>query len=94
MLDVRIPIAYLFLIIGGLLLVYGMVDPQLTNLELVGKSPGSLVLNLNLPCGAAMLVFATVMFGLVRMELYQSKKKKSLKKTAESRTKEAAGAGK
>lgn len=75
MLDVRIPIGYLFLIIGGLLLVYGFVDPQLTNLELVGKNPGRLILNLNLPCGAAMLIFAAAMLALVRLDIYKSKEK-------------------
>ena len=64
MLDVRKPIGWLFLIIGALLSIYAVVDPQVTTLTLVSENPTDLILNLNLPCGISMFVFACVMLGL------------------------------
>lgn len=64
MLDVKKPIGYLFLIIGGVLLLYSIFDPQITRLELVGENAGVLSLNLNFSCGLSMLAFAILMLVL------------------------------
>lgn len=64
MLDVRKPIGYLFLIIGSILTIYAVVEPQLTTIRIVGDHPHDMILNLNLPCGVSMLVFASLMLVL------------------------------
>lgn len=64
MLDICKPIGYLFLIIGALLIVYGLCSPQITALELVGTPARTLQINLNLPCGISMFLFACFMLGL------------------------------
>lgn len=64
MLDVKKPIGCLFLIIGGVLLLYSIFDPQITRLELVGENAGVLSLNLNFSCGLSMLAFAILMLVL------------------------------
>lgn len=77
MLDVRKPITYLFFLIGALLFVYGLVDPQITTLELVRDPPETLALNLNVPCGAAMFLFACIMFALIKIDELRAKHQKS-----------------
>jgi hypothetical protein len=64
MLDIRKPIGLLFLIIGAILTVYALVQPQITTLSVLGDNPHDLRLNLNLPCGISMLVFAVIMLGM------------------------------
>jgi hypothetical protein len=73
MLDIRIPIGYLFLIIGGLLTIYGVVHPQFTTLDLVG-APGQKSIELNLPCGISMFVFACTMLALAYADKSGKKK--------------------
>lgn len=68
MLDVRKPIAYLFVIIGGLLAVYGIFDPQTTHLQTVGSNVQTLSMNLNLYCGSSMLLFAVVLLALAKSD--------------------------
>jgi hypothetical protein len=65
MLDIRLPIGYLFLIIGSILTIYSIVQPQISRLEVVGSgAPHVLLLNIDLPCGISMLVFAAIMLGM------------------------------
>lgn len=61
MMDVRKPIGFLFFIIGLVLTLYALIDPQITSLELVGENRGELSLNLNLVCGISMLIFGALM---------------------------------
>lgn len=68
MLDVRKPIAYLFFIVGVLLILYGVLDPQITSLETVSSAPKILEMNLDLTCGISMFVFAVFMFVLVQVD--------------------------
>lgn len=68
MLDVRKPIAYLFFIVGALLILYGILDPQITSLETVSGAPQVLKMNLDLTCGISMFVFAAIMFVLIRID--------------------------
>ena len=68
MLDIRKPIGFLFLIIGAILTVYALIQPQITVLSIVGENPHDLQLNLNLPCGISMLLFAGVMLGMAYMD--------------------------
>ncbi len=68
MLDVKKPIAYLFIIVGAMLIIYGLVDPQITILELVVEPVQRLRLNLDLTCGISMFCFACIMFGLIQMD--------------------------
>lgn len=54
MLDLRLPIGWLFLIIGTILVGYGFVSPFPTNV-------GGIQVNLNLTWGALMGVFGLCM---------------------------------
>ena len=54
-LDIRIPIGLLFVILGGLILIYGFVsDPAIYQ--------RSLGININVRWGIVMLVFGLIMF--------------------------------
>jgi hypothetical protein len=64
MLDIRKPIGFLFLIIGSILTVYALISPQIKELQVVGENPHTLQINLNLPCGISMFVFACIMLAL------------------------------
>jgi len=57
-LDVRLPIGLMFLIIGVILSIYGMVSSS----ELYQRSFN---ININLYCGIGMVIFAQVMLGMV-----------------------------
>jgi len=74
MLDVRKPIGYLFVIIGLILTVYGVVQPQYTQVAIVATKEIK-TLNLNLPCGASMLVFGALMLGLAFLDQRKAKSK-------------------
>ena len=76
MLDVRKPITYLFFLVGALLFIYGLVDPQITTLELIREKPETLTLNLNVPCGASMFLFACFMFTLIKLDERKAKLEK------------------
>lgn len=56
MLDVRKPIGWLFTIYGVMLICWGMLQPQITQIE-----GHSIEFNLNLIWGALMLVFGVFM---------------------------------
>ena len=53
-LDIRLPIGLMFSIIGALLTVYGLIEPDQSQ---------SLGTNVNLVWGACILVFGVVMLG-------------------------------
>lgn len=53
-LDIRTPIGYMFILVGGLLAGYGQFGPQ-------GIYQRSLGININLRWGIVMLAFGTVM---------------------------------
>ncbi|MEB3197829.1 MAG: hypothetical protein VKP62_11555 [Candidatus Sericytochromatia bacterium] len=59
MLDIRLPIGGMFLFIGALLGVYGMLRPH-------GPLPVALPLDLNTLWGAAMAGFGLLMLGWMR----------------------------
>jgi hypothetical protein len=74
MLDVRKPIGYLFTIIGAILVVYGLVQPQVT--EITIAATGEIrSFNLDLPWGAVMFVFGAAMLVLAHMEQRKSRSK-------------------
>jgi hypothetical protein len=59
-LDIRYPIGLLFVVIGGLLVAYGLAsDPGL-------NAARSLGININLGWGAVQLAFGAVMIALAR----------------------------
>lgn len=60
MLDVRKPIGWLFTIYGVMLVIWGMVQPQITQIE-----GHDISFNLNLIWGALMLAFGILMNVLV-----------------------------
>jgi hypothetical protein len=63
MLDVRKPIGWLFTIYGVMLVVWGIFQPQITQIE-----GHTIAFNLNLIWGALMLVFGILMNVLVYTE--------------------------
>jgi hypothetical protein len=65
-LDIRIPIGLMFLIIGAILAVFGLVsDPQMYQLHSLG-------INVNLGWGGVLLVFGVLMLLLA----YRAKQRK------------------
>jgi multisubunit Na+/H+ antiporter MnhG subunit len=64
-LDIRIPLGLIFLIIGGILTIFGLVTRSSTIYE---KSLG---LDLNLAWGIIMLLFGLVMFLIGRRQKWQ-----------------------
>ena len=66
MLDVRVPIAWLFLIFGVILAGYGLVQPQPVELS------AGLSINLNRDWGILMALFGLLMAALIKLD---SKKK-------------------
>jgi hypothetical protein len=65
-LDIRIPLGLIFLLIGGLMSVYGLVTRNAA--DIYEKSMG---VNLNLTWGAIMFVFGLVMFLVGRRQKWQ-----------------------
>lgn len=72
MLDVRKPIGYMFVVVGAILVIYGIVQPQITTLTLVGE-PASYQLNLDLPWGFLMFVFGAIMLVLAQRDAKKTK---------------------
>lgn len=68
MLDVRGPIGWLFVLYGGMLVVYGLVKPVITSIESQG-----LAFNLNLVWGVVMGIFGLLMLALEWLERRPSK---------------------
>jgi multisubunit Na+/H+ antiporter MnhG subunit len=64
-LDIRIPLGLIFLIIGGLMSVYGFFS---RNSAVYDKSMG---INLNLTWGALMFVFGLIMYFAGRRQKWQ-----------------------
>jgi hypothetical protein len=59
-LDIRYPIGFLFLVVGGILAVYGVVSgPEI-------YAAHSLGMNVNLWWGMVMVAFGAVMVGLAK----------------------------
>jgi uncharacterized membrane protein YidH (DUF202 family) len=73
MLDVRKPIGYLFVVIGLILTVYGIVQPQYTQVAIVATKE-IVTLNIDLPCGASMLAFGVLMLTLAAIDGRKEKK--------------------
>jgi hypothetical protein len=56
-LDIRLPLGLLFLVLGGLLLIFGLISNQ----DLYQRSLG---INVNLWWGIVMMLFALALLGL------------------------------
>jgi hypothetical protein len=65
-LDIRIPLGLIFLIIGGLMTLYGLITRGAA--DLYEKSLG---VNLNLGWGIVMLLFGLIMFIMGRRQKWQ-----------------------
>ncbi len=65
-LDIRIPLGLIFLLIGGLMSVYGLFTRNAA--DIYEKSMG---INLNLTWGAIMFVFGLIMFLVGRRQKWQ-----------------------
>jgi hypothetical protein len=65
-LDIRIPLGLIFLLIGGLMTVYGFITGSAS--PIYEKSMG---INLNLIWGAIMFVFGLIMFLVGRRQKWQ-----------------------
>ena len=65
-LDIRIPLGLIFLLIGGLMSLYGLITRS--SAVIYEKSMG---INLNLTWGAIMFVFGLVMFFIGRRKKWQ-----------------------
>ncbi len=65
MLDIRIPIAALFTVVGVLLVVYGFIVPQTIDVPVSGTT---YTFNLNRDWGAVILLFGIFMAALVKMD--------------------------
>ena len=64
-LDIRIPLGLIFLLIGGIMSIYGLIT---RNAAIYEKSMG---INLNLTWGAIMFVFGLIMFLVGRRQKWQ-----------------------
>jgi hypothetical protein len=65
-LDIRIPLGLIFMLIGGLMSVYGLFTRNAA--DIYEKSMG---INLNLTWGAVMFVFGLIMFFVGRRKKWQ-----------------------
>jgi multisubunit Na+/H+ antiporter MnhG subunit len=65
-LDIRIPLGLIFMLIGGLMSIYGLFTRNAA--EVYEKSMG---INLNLTWGLIMLVFGVIMFFVGRRKKWQ-----------------------
>ncbi len=74
MLDIRIPIAALFTVVGVLLVVYGFALPTSTEVPINGTT---YTFNLNRDWGAMILLFGLFMAALVKMEKKEPSKPES-----------------
>jgi hypothetical protein len=66
MLDVRKPIGYLFLIVGAMLVVYGVVQP--TKQTIWTPDGATIAFNLDIICGASMFLFGGLMLALAHFD--------------------------
>ncbi len=74
MLDIRIPIAALFSVVGILLFVYGFAMPSATEVPINGIS---YTFNLNRDWGAMILLFGIFMATLVKLDKQKPSKPES-----------------
>jgi multisubunit Na+/H+ antiporter MnhG subunit len=65
-LDIRVPLGLIFLLIGGLMSVYGLITRNAA--EIYTKSMG---INLNLTWGLVMFIFGLIMFLVGRRQKWQ-----------------------
>ncbi|MBX9947706.1 MAG: hypothetical protein K2Y39_00950 [Candidatus Obscuribacterales bacterium] len=65
MLDIRIPIAALFTVVGVLLVAYGLIVPAAIDVPFNGTT---YTFNLNRDWGAIILLFGLFMAGLVKLD--------------------------
>jgi hypothetical protein len=65
MLDVRLPIGWLFIVLGVMLAGYGYVHPPA---ESFNFGTLSLPLNLNVPWGILMAIFGLIMVSLAKLD--------------------------
>ncbi len=65
MLDVRLPIGWLFLVLGVMLAIYGYANPPAESLRL---GQGLLPLNLDVPWGILMALFGIAMVSLAQID--------------------------
>lgn len=65
MLDVRLPIGWLFIVLGVMLAGYGYVNPPV---ESFNFGTLSLPLNLNVPWGILMAIFGLIMVSLAKLD--------------------------
>jgi multisubunit Na+/H+ antiporter MnhG subunit len=65
-LDIRIPLGLIFLIVGGLMSIYGLITRNAP--AIYEKSMG---INLNLTWGAIMFIFGLIMFLVGRRQKWQ-----------------------
>jgi len=86
MLDVRKPIAVLFLILGALLFGYGQFFQDFVAWKIPN---GEVPLKLNMPCGLFMFLFGVIMWQLARYSEI-----KDLEKAIRKREEELSRAGK
>lgn len=74
MLDIRIPIAALFSVVGILLVAYGLASPTATEVPINGIT---YTFNLNRDWGAMILLFGIFMAALVKMDKQKPSKPES-----------------
>ncbi len=74
MLDIRIPIAALFTVVGVLLVGYGFASPQTIDVPVSGVT---YTFNLNRDWGAIILLFGLFMAALVKMDKKKPSKPES-----------------
>ncbi|MCA9803922.1 MAG: hypothetical protein KC777_18255 [Cyanobacteria bacterium HKST-UBA02] len=86
MLDVRKPIAFLFLLLGALLFGYGQIFQDFVAWKIPN---GEVPLKLNVPCGLFMFLFGVIMWQLARYSEI-----KELEKAIKDREEELSRAGK
>ncbi len=79
LLDVRIPIGWLFLVLGAMLAIYGYSTPQGT--AAFNTATGTLPLNINIPWGILMFLFG---LGTVSVAKLDSAKQAAQETTAAS----------
>ncbi len=74
MLDIRIPIAALFTVVGLLLVAYGFIVPSTIDVPVNGAT---YTFNLNRDWGAMILLFGLFMAALVKMDKTKPSKPES-----------------
>lgn len=87
MLDVRLPIGWLFLVLGVMLAVYGYANPPAESLRL---GQVLLPLNLDVPWGILMALFGVAMVSLAQIDKLKALEKELRDRKVEVTASEAA----